>query len=63
MGRDQTGIDLDRRIATNRRNLARFERPEQLGLQVEWQFANLVEEERTTAGRPKNILPASGWPQ
>ena len=43
--RYQPGIDLERRITADRRDLARFERPEQLGLQMERQLADFIKEE------------------
>ena len=62
-GRHQPGIDLDRRVAADRRDLARFERPEQLGLQVERQLADFIEKERAAVRRPKDTLAESGWPR
>src|SRR5439155_10201726 len=50
-GRDDPDVDRERRFA-ERRDLSRLEEPQELGLEVEAELADFVEEERPVSGAP-----------
>ena len=51
--RDQSDIDLVAMSRAYRLHLMRFDRAQQLGLQVQWQLSNLVREQGAAVSRAK----------
>ena len=55
-GGDDAHVDVDGRELAERVDLARFEEPQELGLKVETEVANLVEEQGAVLGGPDEAL-------